>query len=34
MKYQQNGDIVGFTGKFGSFSSEYDESRFAHVLTD
>lgn len=34
MKYQRNEDMVGFTGKFGSFGLEYDESHFAHALAD
>ncbi|MCJ7531800.1 MAG: asparagine synthase (glutamine-hydrolyzing) [Anaerolineales bacterium] len=34
MKYQQNGDMVGFIGKFSGFGPEYDESRFARALAD
>ena len=29
---QQNGDMLGFTGKFGTYGSHYDESRYARAL--
>ena len=31
---QQNGDMLGFTGKFETYGSHYDESRYARALAE
>ncbi len=31
---QHDGDMLGFTGKFGTYGSQYDESRYARALAE